>query len=75
MIQVVNNCDYFDLRGQLDPGVLCVFTGPVDRYFRYKFGELGWPTLEFEIERLELMISRALQSSIIRTSTCRIAHT
>ncbi len=54
MIQVVNNCDYFDLRGQLDPGVLCVFTGPVDRYFRYKFGELGWRTLDFEIERLEL---------------------
>ena len=27
MIQVVNNCDYFDLRGQLDPGVLVRFYG------------------------------------------------
>jgi UDP-galactopyranose mutase len=54
LIQVVNNCDYFDVRGKLDPGVMCIFTGPVDRYFDYKFGELGWRTLDFEIERLDM---------------------
>ena len=53
MIQVVTKCDYFDLRGRLDPHVLCVYTGPVDRYFDYQFGELGWRTLDFEIERLD----------------------
>ena len=53
-IQVVNNCDYFDVREQLDPRVLRVFTGPVDRYFEYKFGELGWRTLDFEMERLDV---------------------
>ncbi len=53
-IQVVNNCDYFDVREQFDPHVLCVFTGPVDRYFKYKFGELGWRTLDFEMERLDV---------------------
>ena len=54
LIQVVTNCDYFDVRGKLDPNALCVFTGPVDRYFDFKFGELGWRTLDFEIERLEV---------------------
>lgn len=54
LIQVVTNCDYFDVRGKLDPNALCVFTGPVDRYFGFKFGELGWRTLDFEIERLEV---------------------
>lgn len=54
MIRVVTNCDYFDVRAQLDPRVLCIFTGPVDRYFDYKFGELGWRTLDFEIERLDI---------------------
>jgi UDP-galactopyranose mutase len=54
MIQVINNCDYFDVRGELDPRVLSIYTGPVDRYFEYKFGELGWRTLDFEIERLEI---------------------
>jgi UDP-galactopyranose mutase len=53
MIQVINDSDYFDLRAQLDPGVLCIFTGPIDRYFEYKFGELGWRTLDFEMERLD----------------------
>ncbi len=54
LIQAVTNCDYFDACGKLDPNTLCVFTGPVDRYFDYKFGELGWRTLDFEIERLEV---------------------
>jgi UDP-galactopyranose mutase len=54
LIHVLTDCDYFDVRAQIDPRTLCVFTGPVDRYFNYKFGELGWRTLDFEIERLEI---------------------
>ncbi len=54
LIEVKKNCDYFDMRGNIDPRVLCVFTGPVDRYFDYKFSELGWRTLDFEIERLDM---------------------
>ena len=54
LIEVATNCDYFDMRGTLDPRLPCIFTGPVDRYFDYKFGELGWRTLDFEIERLDV---------------------
>jgi UDP-galactopyranose mutase len=54
LIQVVTNCDYFDVHAKLDPKALCIFTGPVDRYFDFKFGELGWRTLDFEIERLDV---------------------
>jgi UDP-galactopyranose mutase len=54
LIKVVTDCDYFDVRGKINPRILCVFTGPVDRYFDYKFGELGWRTLDFEIERLDI---------------------
>ncbi|HEY5306842.1 MAG TPA: UDP-galactopyranose mutase [Pseudolabrys sp.] len=54
LIEVATGCDYFDVRGKLDTDALCVFTGPVDRYFNYKFGELGWRTLDFEIERLDI---------------------
>ena len=53
-IKVVTGCDYFDVRGTIDPQVLSVYTGPLDRYFDYKFGELGWRTLDFEIERLDV---------------------
>ena len=27
-----------------------IYTGPIDRYFNYEFGELGWRTLDFESE-------------------------
>lgn len=53
-INVVTGCDFFELRGRIDPGALIVYTGPVDRYFEYKFGVLGWRTLDFQIDRLEM---------------------
>ena len=53
-IHVIPGCDFFEVQGQLDPKSLVVFTGPIDRYFEYRFGELGWRTLDFEIERLPI---------------------
>lgn len=29
-----------------------IYTGPIDRYFDYKFGRLGWRSVRFEIEKL-----------------------
>lgn len=53
-IDVRTDCDFFDIRGEIDPQTLIVYTGPIDKYFDYKFGELGWRTLDFEIERLDV---------------------
>ena len=50
-IEVRTNVDYFDVRGEL-PEVPVVYTGPLDRYFDYAEGELGWRTLDFEQEVL-----------------------
>jgi len=50
-IQVITGCDYFEMRDQIDAETLVVYTGPVDRYFDYRFGPLGWRTLDFEFER------------------------
>jgi UDP-galactopyranose mutase len=52
-IEVVLNQDFFDLKSDLMGQVPIVFTGPIDRYFDYQFGELGWRTLDFESEILE----------------------
>jgi UDP-galactopyranose mutase len=73
MIQVVNNCDYFDVREELDPRVLCIFTGPVDRYFEYKFGELAWRTLDFEIEKLD--IDDFQGASVVNYPDCDVPFT
>ena len=54
LIQVVCGCDFFDVRPLLRPDATVVYTGPVDRYYDYRFGPLGWRTLDFEIERPEV---------------------
>jgi UDP-galactopyranose mutase len=53
-ITVVTGCDYFDARKALRQDVPIVYTGAIDRYFDYRFGELGWRTLDFEVERLDI---------------------
>jgi UDP-galactopyranose mutase len=49
-IEVQLNQDFFDSRSELVGQVPIVYTGPIDRYFDYEFGELGWRTLDFESE-------------------------
>ncbi|WP_318295531.1 UDP-galactopyranose mutase, partial [Streptomyces griseoaurantiacus] len=51
-IEVRLGVDFFDVRDQLPAGVPVVYTGPLDRYFDYSEGELGWRTLDFETEVL-----------------------
>jgi UDP-galactopyranose mutase len=50
-ISLVLGCDFFDMRHTLRPDAQVIYTGPVDRYFEYRFGPLGWRTLDFEMER------------------------
>jgi UDP-galactopyranose mutase len=50
LIDVELGVDFFKVRGQISPDQLVVYTGPVDRYFDYKAGELGWRTIDFEKE-------------------------
>ena len=49
-IEVSLNQDFFDHKSELFGQVPIVYTGPIDRYFDYEFGELGWRTLDFESE-------------------------
>lgn len=49
-IEVRLGTDFFDLRDDLVGRVPVVYTGPLDRYFGFAEGELGWRTLDFETE-------------------------
>ena len=49
-IEVRLDVDYFDVRAQIPAGTPTVYTGPLDRYFDFAEGELGWRTLDFEME-------------------------
>jgi UDP-galactopyranose mutase len=52
LIRVVTNTDFFAVRDRL-PRVPLIYTGPVDRYFNFQLGCLGWRTLDFERELVE----------------------
>lgn len=47
-IEVRLNTDYFDVRGALPVHDLLVYTGPIDQFFDYRHGRLGWRSVRFE---------------------------
>jgi UDP-galactopyranose mutase len=51
-IDVRLDTDFFDVKDEIPAGTPVVYTGPVDRYFDYSEGWLGWRTLDFEREVL-----------------------
>ena len=49
-IKIRLDTDFFDIRAELDSAVPVVYTGPIDRYFDFEYGTLGWRTLDFQDE-------------------------
>lgn len=53
-IEVKLNTDFFESREELEKiAEKIVFTGMIDKYYNYKFGELEYRSLKFESEALE----------------------
>jgi len=53
-IDIRLSTDFFDINKEVSPEVPVVYTGPLDRYFDYSEGWLGWRTLDFESEILPI---------------------
>lgn len=58
-ISVLVNTDFFDdaqpfSKAKLAGRVPIVYTGPIDRYFDYSQGDLGWRTIDLEKEVLDM---------------------
>lgn len=49
-IKISLSTDFFEFTDKLNSYDLLIFTGPIDRFFNYKHGILGWRTLNFEFE-------------------------
>lgn len=53
-IEVKLNYDYFEHKDELDNiSEKIIFTGLIDKYYNYKFGELEYRSLKFEEEKIE----------------------
>lgn len=53
-IHIALGIDYFNVRHEIPPVTPVVYTGAIDRFFGYSNGRLGWRTLDFEKEVLDL---------------------
>lgn len=56
-LEVRLETDFFDdpdIQQLRADGIFTIYTGPIDRYYDYKFGELKWRSLEFEREVLDV---------------------
>ncbi len=54
-IEVKLNCDYFEHKTELENiAETIIFTGPIDQYYDYQFGELEYRSLRFETEILNM---------------------
>lgn len=53
-ITVKLNCDYFNHRHEFHVRNKTIYTGPIDRYFKYKYGRLQWRSVEFKKKILSL---------------------
>jgi UDP-galactopyranose mutase len=72
-IEVSLNQDFFDYKSEFVGQVPIVYTGPIDRYFDYEFGELGWRTLDFESEIVE--IGNYQNTSVVNYSDLDVSFT
>ncbi|MFO0408006.1 MAG: UDP-galactopyranose mutase [Labrys sp. (in: a-proteobacteria)] len=50
-ISLLLETNYFDIKNTIKAHYTA-YTGPIDRYFDYCYGELGWRTIDFEFIRL-----------------------
>lgn len=47
-ITVQLNTDFFEVKSQIPKNSIIIYSGPIDRFFEYKFGHLEWRTIEFK---------------------------
>jgi UDP-galactopyranose mutase len=53
-IEINLGYDFKSDTNQIDESDLVIYSGPIDRYFNYKHGVLGWRTLDFDFKRLNV---------------------
>lgn len=73
-IEVRLNYDYFDHREEMNQiADKIIFTGPIDKFYDYKFGELEYRSLRFETETLN--ISNYQGNAVVNYTEYEIPYT
>ena len=54
LIETRLGIDFDEVRHLVPSSAIVVYSGPLDRYFGYRYGHLGWRTLDFELEVVDV---------------------
>ncbi len=54
LIEVRTGVEFEEVRALLPTGVPLVYTGPIDQYFGFREGHLGWRTLDLEVDVVDV---------------------
>lgn len=72
-INVQTGIDFFDIRHCLPLDCCIIFTGPIDCFFDYRFGTLGWRTQRFEKEVFPVKDYQG--TSVMNYADCFVPYT
>lgn len=53
LIELRTSTDFFEMRDKIHSSQKVIYTGPIDKFFDYKLGTLGWRSVDFKFETLE----------------------
>ncbi len=65
--------DWWDVCDRVAPGTPVVYTGPIDRYFDYRAGRLGWRTLDLHTEVMQ--VDDFQGTTVMKYADEDVAHT
>jgi UDP-galactopyranose mutase len=52
-IELILNCDFFENRSRFTVREKIFYTGPIDKYFNYQYGRLGWRSVQLDRALIE----------------------
>ena len=53
-ISIDLECDFFEIKEFINSNQIVIYTGPIDKFFGYSKGQLGWRTLDFDVKTLPM---------------------
>jgi UDP-galactopyranose mutase len=53
LIEIQLGVDFFDVKNKIPSTSTVIYSGPIDRYFNFSEGVLGWRTLDFQEEVIQ----------------------
>lgn len=72
-IKLLLNTDYFEVKHHIPETAMVVYTGPIDKFFNYKYGKLEWRSLWFEKQVFDYQDFQG--NSVMNYADCDVPYT